>query len=127
MDENILTAIGGLDKSKSLGAVEPLHGSSRHMRIPCKVRSAFGSAIKPDRSILSSNIDAANAKDRKARIDAVVSASCTHLDRGDKAAVSKADELTHPMVNPLRSRWRIAVSGTASFFFLLSSYCRRAA
>jgi hypothetical protein len=67
--ENILPAIVGLDKSKSLGAVEPLHGSSRHMLIPCKVRYVFGSAIKPDRFILDLNIDAANTKIRKARID----------------------------------------------------------
>jgi hypothetical protein len=41
VDENILTAIVGLNESKALGAVEPLHGTSRHMRIPCNVCNAF--------------------------------------------------------------------------------------
>jgi hypothetical protein len=35
VDKNVLTAIVGLNKPKPFGAVEPLHGSSRHMRIPC--------------------------------------------------------------------------------------------
>jgi hypothetical protein len=34
MDENILPAIVRLDKSKTLCAVEPFHGASRHARIP---------------------------------------------------------------------------------------------
>jgi hypothetical protein len=34
MDEDVLTTAIGLNEAKTLGAVEPFHGSSRHMRLP---------------------------------------------------------------------------------------------
>ncbi len=49
VDENVLTAIVGLNESKARGAIESLAGSGRHMHIPSSVCSAFDPAVKPDR------------------------------------------------------------------------------
>src|ERR1700722_2007897 len=35
MNENVIAAVVGLDETKALGGVEPLHCTNRHVRCPC--------------------------------------------------------------------------------------------
>jgi hypothetical protein len=48
MDENVRPPIVGLNESKTLAAVEPLHCSGRHTQFPCDVCSTFSPAGRPD-------------------------------------------------------------------------------
>jgi len=69
VDENILTAIVGLDKSKSLGAVEPLHGSGRHICAFLRDNCDVDLAVKPVRFISRLGVKRSRSENCKTPFD----------------------------------------------------------
>src|SRR5690606_11585617 len=67
VNENVLTAVIGLNETKTLSAIEPLYRSSRHPRIPsCNAtRQPSGRSA----SYRDLEINAAKARNRKNRIE----------------------------------------------------------
>src|SRR6056297_272400 len=49
VDEDVLTALIGLDEAKALGGVEPFHGASSHSVVSCDVCRSRNATARPER------------------------------------------------------------------------------